>query len=528
MANRLSRAFYGALGPLLAPKERADPQLNINQWASFFNYGGSTYPFFVNGSLVGNKETIPHSFMAYANSMYKSNGAVFAVEAVRLMLFSEARFQFQQIRGGRPGALFGTQALSILETPWSGATTGDLLARAIQDVDIGGNFYGVLTDAEGVPMSKSNQRGGQQQIKRLRPDWTSILLGSPQDLDTDTPPEMLEFGAINTETIAYIYRPEGGNGGAPVQTLNVEDVVHFAPIPDPIATFRGMSWLTPVMREIMSDSAATNHKLAFFENGATPNLVVSMDPSITEKAFEAWIKVFRQEHEGVANAYKTMYLAGGATPTVIGSDLKQMDFKVVQGAGETRIAAAAGVPPVIAGLSEGLQSATYSNYQQARRRFADGTMRPLWRNFAGSLERIVPPPPNSRLWYDDRDIPFLQEDKADAANILYVKSEAISKLVMAGYDPESVIEAVEADDLSQLEHTGLFSVQLRPPSPDEPTTLVPSPTPLPAALPAPAQAKLPAPAGPAVIAAPNGNGKGKEASARLLQPWLPGERDGKS
>jgi hypothetical protein len=388
-------------------------------------------------------------------------------------------------------------------------------------VDIGGNFYGVLTDANGVPMSKPDSIGPGVQIKRLRPDWTSILLGSPKDFDTDTADSISSFGDIDTEVIAYIYHPEGGNGGAPVQTLNVEDVVHFAPIPDPVASFRGMSWLTPVMREIMSDSAATNHKLAFFENGATPNMVVTMDPSITEKAFQAWIKIFRQEHEGVANAYKTMYLAGGATPTVIGSDLKQMDFKVVQGAGETRIAAAAGVPPVIAGLSEGLQSATYSNYQQARRRFADGTMRPLWRNFAGSLERIVPPPPNSRLWYDDRDIPFLQEDKADAANILYVKSEAISKLVMAGYDPESVIEAIEADDLSQLDHTGLYSVQLRPPQPDEPVTYVPSPSPVPATAGLPAPAKLPAPTGPAVIGKPK---EGKEASARLLQPWLPGER----
>jgi phage portal protein BeeE len=60
---------------------------------------------------------------------------------------------------------------------------------------------------------------------------------------------------------------------------------------------------------------------------------------------------------------------------------------VTQGAGETRIAAAAGVPPVIVGLSEGLQAATYSNYSQARRRFADGTMRPLWRNAAVARER---------------------------------------------------------------------------------------------------------------------------------------------
>lgn len=513
MANR----FYRTLGALFAPAERADPSLNLNQWMSFFNYSGSTYPFYVNQSLVGNKEQMPHSFIEYAQSMYRSNGVVFAVESVRMRIFSEARFQYQRMSGGRPGALWGDKSLQILETPWSGGTTGDLLARAIQDVDIGGNFYGVLTDARGTPVSKSNA-GPANQIKRLRPDWTSILLGSPRDFDTDTElPDAV--GAIDTEVIAYLYHPENGKGGQPIQTLNVEDVCHFAPIPDPIATFRGMSWLTPIMRETMADSAATNHKLAFFENGATPNMVVAMDPSMTQKAFEEWIKVFRHEHEGIQNAYKTMYLAGGAVPTVIGANMQQMDFKVTQGAGETRIAAAAGVPPVIAGLSEGLEASTYSNYAQARRALADATMRPLWRNFAGSMERIVTPPGGSRLWYDDRDIAFLREDEADAANILYVKSEAINKLFMSGFDPDSIIEAIESGDLTLLEHTGLPSVQLQP------GQIAPLPTEAPPqALPAPAQAKLPAPNGKALIGQPTNGKNGKQASARILEPWLPGER----
>jgi hypothetical protein len=80
-----------------------------------------------------------------------------------------------------------------------------------------------------------------------------------------------------------------------------------------------------------------------------------------------------------------MFLGGGADAKVVGSDLKQIDFKVTQGHGETRIAAAAGSRRSSSGCPKGLDSATYSNYAQARRRFADMTMRPLWRNAAGSL-----------------------------------------------------------------------------------------------------------------------------------------------
>lgn len=52
-------------------------------------------------------------------------------------------------------------------------------------------------------------------------------------------------------------------------------------------------------------------------------------------------------------AFVSMYVGGGADATVIGSSMKELDFTHVQSAGETWIAAAAGVPPVIVGLSEG-------------------------------------------------------------------------------------------------------------------------------------------------------------------------------
>jgi hypothetical protein len=87
-------------------------------------------------------------------------------------------------------------------------------------------------------------------------------------------------------------------------------------------------------------------------------------------------------------------------------------------------------------------------------------MRPLWRNMAGSLANIIDVPANAELWYDDRDIPFLQEDQKDAAEILSIKAQAIKALTEAGFT--NAVEAIEAGDLNRLTHTGLFSVQLQP------------------------------------------------------------------
>jgi phage portal protein BeeE len=230
-----------------------------------------------------------------------------------------------------------------------------------------------------------------------------------------------------------------------------------------------MSWLSPVIGDIIGDGAATRHKTSFFENGANLGYVVTMDPDgrMNPDQFNRWVSTFKGGHEGVENAYKTLFLSAGADVKTVGTNLQELDFKQVQGAGETRICAAARVPPIIAGFSEGLASATYSNYQQARRAFADLTMRPLWRGMAGALASIVDVPTDAELWYDDRDIPFLQEDLKDEAEIQQMEAATITMYVREGFTAESAVAAVQNHDNTMLVHTGMLSVQLQEPGAEE-------------------------------------------------------------
>lgn len=409
-------------------------------------------------TLLGAKqEEIQPTFQGYVEQAYRENGIVFACMLVRMMLFSEARFQFRRFRGGRPGELFGTKDLALLEKPWHGATTGDLLSRTIQDADLAGNFF-----------ATTRGRGKNKRIVRMRPDWTTFILGSYEE-------PKREIGAwdLDTEVIGYVYQPGGKAGDEKPVFLERDEVVHFAPIPDPLASFRGMPWLAPVIREIMGDKAATTHKLSYFENGASPNLVVSFDKDMDPDELKKWLEAFKENHEGAANAYKTLVLASGASADKIGGDMKEVDFKKVQAAGENRIAVASGVSGIIVGLSEGMEAATLANYGQARRRDADVTLRPLWRKMAGAFSTIVEPPDDeAELWYDERDISFLQEDLKDEAEIQHKEAITIRQYVDAGFTPESAVAAVESGDLSRLVHTGLFSVQLQPPGtkmPSEPS-----------------------------------------------------------
>jgi hypothetical protein len=408
-------------------------------WMDPYINGTQPYPGYTTLYGVDRAEQIGAGFADYVIGGLAGNGVIWCIERVRVALFTEARFQFQRIRNGRPGDLFGTQDLSLLEKPWDGGTTADLLAKMLLDVDFAGNFFGVEIDGE---------------LVRLRPDWVELVLTERFDGDGRQ---------VGWKRLGYVYY-EGGKSGADPAVFLPDEVVHFTAMPDPLANWRGMSWLTPVVREIMADTQATKHKLRFFENAATPNIAVKLPAEISAENFARFKEKMDTAHAGADNAYKTLYTGGGADVTVIGADMRQLDFKVTQGAGETRLASAGGIHPAIAGLSEGLQGSSLNagNFGAARRLVADATMRPLWRNAAGSLEVLVPPPAQARLWIDTRDIAFLREDRDQVAAIQFTQAQTIRQLVDGGYTPDSIIAAVTNEDWSLLQHSGLFSVQLQP------------------------------------------------------------------
>jgi hypothetical protein len=415
-------------------------------WDDFVGWlSASGFPL-LNQTWTSNEEKIEGDFAGLVHGVYQGNSVVFACLQKRFMLFSQARFQFQQMRGGQPGDLFGTPDLRIIENPEPGETTADLLTLARLDADLAGDWFGV-------------RRPGR--IKRLRPDFTTILVGSP-NRDTTYP-----AADPDAEVAGFSFSTNGRYGPGETWSFERGEVAHFAPIRDPLVKYRGMPLPTAALREIRADSAATTHKLKFFEHAATPNMVVKFPPAMTKPKAEEAIELFEQEHAGAFNAYRTVYLLGGAEATVVGKDLQQLDFAATQGKGETRIVAAMGLHPSIVPVSEGLQGSALNegNFGAARRLVADTFLRPDWGSFAGSLETILPPLPGSRLWYDDRHIPFLAEDVKDAVAAFFVQAQAARQLGDGGWDHDAVIDAVSALDIRRLagQHTGLVPVQLQTP-----------------------------------------------------------------
>lgn len=371
----------------------------------------------------------------------EKNPIVAACVSVRLLVFAEARFRFQAFTDGRPGNFYGTPALGILERPYGpGSTTGDLLARMEMDASHYGNCYHVRS-------------GGR--LVRLDPTRVKIVTGAVNDTSSGM--------QVGDQLVGYALLTDRGDEAG---FWLPGEVSHYRPLPDRTNPFRGVSWLNAVLPDVVADGDLTDYKRAFLRNGATPSMVVMYPPEVTKDSFESFKAALEAKHTGAANAARVLHLGGGADVKTVGSTFDQLAMKATQGHGETRIASAAGVPAAVVGISEGLAGSALNsgNYGAARRRLSDGTIRPLWRSAAGALSTLTPPPDAaSRLWYDDRDVPFCQEDVLDSAEILSRNATTVRTLVDGGFDPDTVVDAVVTGDMTRLVHTGKLSVQLQSP-----------------------------------------------------------------
>jgi len=377
------------------------------------------------------REPVLPQLDAYAQQAHGSNSVVFSAALVRAELFSEARFQFQAKDDKH---LFGTTALAKLEEPFGpDTTTGHLLARMEQDAFLAGNAY--IWDAP-----------GEDRLVRLRPDWVTIVS------------EVVHVGGGG-----WYRRPVGYWFEQPKSLMEQRDgflvpadeCVHWVPVglEDPAADFRGMSPLTPAMREISGDDGLTQYKITYLRNNATPNVYIKYAQRLQDATIDKIRERVAARYAGPDNAGKGIILDQGADITLVGNSLSQMDFSGVSAVGVERILADCSVPGVLVGL-EPLRGAG-RGYQESMQKLANLWARPAWRSVCGALSQIVDVPAGNRLWFDTADIAALQDGEMERGQAALVRAQALLALVQAGYTHESAIAAVDAMDLSQLKAGGV-------------------------------------------------------------------------
>ena len=431
----------------LSGRTAANPATS-EQRASFQDYvnmlfDGSNY---IVGPSGSKPDEVDGNFVNRIHQIHNRHGVVAAAVETRALLLSQVRFRFRRV----DGTLYGTRELLPLERP--GSKTRPELLKALE-VDV--SYSGTAVVA---------RRGGE--LFRLAPDKVRFVLASDSDPtwsgDVLIPP-------YDTRVVGVTYDP----GTSPrtrevsqIETFAVGEFAVWAPEPDPVHFWKGTSWVTSVVREMLIDGQVTDHEGKFFEKAATPGLVFMMSPDRSPEEIKAYADVVNTKFAGVANSYKNMFLGGATDVKVVGSSLVDLGLGELQGTYENRVAVRSMIPAAILGIKESLSGSPLngSNYASARRKMADAWFTPTVDNLCAALEAIVPAPADgSELSFDPSRVLFLQEDQKDAADITQTNAVAMRQLVEAGFEPTSVVAAVTTGDMSKLSHTGNVSVQLQPP-----------------------------------------------------------------
>jgi phage portal protein BeeE len=364
-------------------------------------------------------EKIGNDFQSFVQRGYLNNGIVYGCITARLVLFAQGVFKLRNKRDKTERDL--SPRLEILNKPWPGGSTAEMLSRIEQDTSLAGNWY--LYQAE------------PDQLQRLRPDWTDIVLDPS-----------------GRERVGYMYHRGGRVNDPAGLPMTVDEVIHGSPYPDPMAAFRGTSWIASVTEEVQSDIAMTRHKRQFFSNAATPNLLVTLQHTLKPEQRDVWRDMLNSTFGGTGNAWKTMVLEEGADAKIIGKAVN-LGFTDTQAGGENRIAVAAGVPSVVLGIKEGAEQATYNNYGSALGHMANFTTQHMWNDTTAVLTNAAPVPTGWELVIDTSDIPALQQDAQDLAVVTETQARTIRDLTDGGFTAESAIEAVTGNDLTLLVET---------------------------------------------------------------------------
>lgn len=401
-----------------------DRYRSIGYWEGMAS-GASVLTTYTPGT-TGKREPAAQNIVVAATQAYETNGIVFACTLARMMMLAEASFKFRSVRDKH---LFGNTDLGILEYPWPGATAGELWARMEQQSSLYGNAFVAKIEADELLVLPANE----------------VVIVSEQVTSSN--------GIRYKRPLGYDWDPTrlpGVTGKTEAQFFTVDEVAHWSPIPDPAARFRGMSWLTPVLREVGADNAMTSYKTLYMDHGS-PVVAVKYARPLKPETMDYMVDRIVSKFGGAFNAGRPLIFDQGADP-IMADGLEALDFRNIQAGGELRICAAAGVNPMLIGLGGSTYQSASSGetYTAAVRQFADMHLRPLWRSACASLQKLVTVPDGAQLWYDTSDIAALQAAETEKAQVTQVSAAAMLTFIQAGFSRESVILAVTSGDLSLL------------------------------------------------------------------------------
>lgn len=323
--------------------------------------------------------------------------------------------------------------------------------------------------------------------------------------------EMIPLSPVGISPIDAIHKPTGLRVHAgwvyrdpytgASTNWTTEDMIAITGF-NPHAPMRGLGPTLSARRAMMANIAATDHNLAIFTNGGSPDYVLETDQSWNEDQAKEFLQRYNDRNRGFSNAHKTELLYGGIKAVKMGFSNSELQFLEGLRMSDQQILSAFRVYPAMVclmigetGLSQGNstteQKAAWWNdiglaelgrigaaHQRAlarefaadRRDYRHGAMNALERRAAVRAQRLAP---RDRLWiwFDDNQIPELVEHRRS-------RIDQFDTLLSRGYRPDDLNDYY---DLGLPPHpTNIGTVPMGMMNVDDLRTLVETPAPSPA------------------------------------------------
>ena len=177
---------------------------------------------------------------------------------------------------------------------------------------------------------------------------------------------------------------------------------------------------------------------AFFEHGAQPAVIMSLDKSITPPEYERLKSDWRGRVENVSNAFKTFFFRGDVKTQILTFPLKDMELVPLQERVTTNITTTFGVPRTMLEAS----AANYATADSDRQSFWRETIVPRLAFYQRTLNQQIFEPLKYKLHFTPETLDVFQTDEAQRAGSLL-------QLVQAGIPLSSAMKILGYDNIDE-------------------------------------------------------------------------------
>lgn len=148
-------------------------------------------------------------------------------------------------------------------------------------------------------------------LRSLPPDKIKLNLQDPTNDDPTVIKNFEYHDVIDGQKVDVIYEPE--------------DIIYIKK-PNPNNYFRGYGTVEALAETIDVDNLTNLTTKNFFKKGAITNFVLSTEQKINDDQIKRIQAEMKQMYGGAQNAYRTMILGGGLTPSKLTFSNKDMEF----------------------------------------------------------------------------------------------------------------------------------------------------------------------------------------------------------